>query len=191
MSHGSCSFIKHVIYVIQILNGKESYLLSWMQEEYWKGKEGDWHRGEGIIYARRERGESGMDVVYRGLAIAFIPSLHYSCARGVIAAAEGISRDRRFPCQRASPEVMSLAGVCRRHLGRSFRPPRHLTFCLPTNRLESGALLSSVPPQNSSKPKGKLMLAPRECFSRDAKRRFLWFSVSSLLCLSLSLKRSL
>ena len=61
-----------------------------------------------------------MDVVYRGLAIAFIPTslLHYSCARGVIA--EGISRDRRFPCQRASflesssmdaSEVMSLAGV--------------------------------------------------------------------------------
>ena len=71
--------------------------------------EGDWHsqrerevEREGIIYARRQREgeeEEGMDVVYRGLAIAFIPSLHYSCAlslsrslaRGVIAEAEGIS----------------------------------------------------------------------------------------------------
>ena len=40
--------------------------------------EGDWHRGEGIIYAHRgregEREKVGMDVVYRGLAIAFIPT---------------------------------------------------------------------------------------------------------------------
>ena len=41
---------------------------------------------------------------------------------------------------------------------------------------------------------GKLKLRPRECFSRDTMRRFLWFSVASpvsLSLLSLSRKRSL
>ena len=59
-----------------------------MQGQYWKvtgthrEREGEVER-EGIIYARRQREgeeEEEMDVVYRGLAIAFIPSLHYSCA---------------------------------------------------------------------------------------------------------------
>ena len=40
---------------------------------------------------------------------------------------------------------------------------------------------------------GKLKLRPRECFSRDTMRRFLWFfrRVACLSLLSLSRKRSL
>ena len=119
----------------------------------------------GIIYAPRRKERERIDVVYRGLAIASF--LHYSCARGVIAA-KGISRDRcRFSWQSyawvikerggesVGPSVMPLAGA-RRRLSRDHLDCLGTIFRVGVRKVGKVPLISTATREEPPKPKTNL-----------------------------------